>query len=224
MTTTLTFDCYDTLVAYSAGKAACLEALAAAQGRPEAAAGLVKAQADNERALQRGAFIPLSEMLRRSLRTAMIECGLDYDEAAGRALEEAVRTAEPFPDTRPALEALAPDYRLVILSNSEPDIIARNIAAIGVEMEAVTALEARAYKPDLAMFRFAFDRLGVARDALIHVAQGFYHDIEPGHALGLRRIWINRQGKPGDPAFAPYEELSDMRDLPATVARLVAAA
>lgn len=220
---TLTFDCYDTLVAYSAGKADCLTAMARAQGRPEVAEALVSAQAEGERALHRGPFLPLKEVLRRSLRTAMIENGLDYDEAAGQALENAVRQARPFDDVCPALEALAGRYRLAIISNSEPDIIAQNIAAIGVPFDAaITALESRAYKPDPAMFRFAFERLAVTPADLIHIAQGFYHDIEPGHALGLKRIWINRRGRPGDDAFQPYEELPDMTDLAETVARLSA--
>ena len=47
------------------------------------------------------------------------------------------------------------------------------------------------------------------------MAQGFEYDIVPAHALGWRRVWINRYGKSGDPAYDPYHELPDLSGLPA---------
>jgi 2-haloacid dehalogenase len=90
-----------------------------------------------------------------------------------------------------------------------------NTASIGVPFDQVVlAEEVGAYKPDHRMFAALLERCGCTKDEIVHVAQGFYHDIMPGHALGLRRIWINREGKPGDQAYAPYEELPDLTELP----------
>jgi 2-haloacid dehalogenase len=60
------------------------------------------------------------------------------------------------------------------------------------------------------MFAALLERCGCTKDEIVHVAQGFYHDIMPGHALGIRRVWINRNRKPGDVAYGPYEELPDL--------------
>jgi 2-haloacid dehalogenase len=49
------------------------------------------------------------------------------------------------------------------------------------------------------------------------VAQGFNYDIVPAHDLGWERVWINRYGKTGDPAYGPYRELPDLSGLPALI-------
>ena len=82
----------------------------------------------------------------------------------------------------------------------------------------VTAEDAKAYKPAHAIFRQAWQRADVRPEDTVHVAAGFHHDIEPAHALGVRRIWINRRGEAGDSRFAPYEELRDLTRLPSVLA------
>ena len=64
-------------------------------------------------------------------------------------------------------------------------------------------------------FRSSTRNLGCAREDVLHVAQGFDYDIMPTHDLGWNRVWINRYGKTGDPAFGPYHEMSDLSGLPA---------
>jgi 2-haloacid dehalogenase len=73
----------------------------------------------------------------------------------------------------------------------------------------------RAYKPSPIIFDYALRALGCEVDEILHVAQGFEYDIVPAHALGWRRVWINRYGKSGDPAYGPYHELPDLSGLPA---------
>jgi 2-haloacid dehalogenase len=79
----------------------------------------------------------------------------------------------------------------------------------------ITAEQMRAYKPRREAFEFALRTVGRPAEAVVHVAQGFEYDIIPTHGLGMRRIWINRSGRPGSSAFLPYDELRDMRRLPA---------
>src|SRR3546814_6067155 len=68
-----------------------------------------------------------------------------------------------------------------------------NLTLLGVPFdEAVLADEVGAYKPDPRMFAALLDRCGCTKDEIVHVAPGFYHDIMPCHALGIRRVWINR--------------------------------
>jgi 2-haloacid dehalogenase len=213
----ITFDCYDTLVAYTAGKHAVIRAMVAEKGGDAAAAEAVIAAAEaREHALQTAAeFKVLNVVLRESLEAALSEAGLTYAEADGQRIVQAVADARPFEDVVPALERLRTKYKTAILSNSEQAVMRHNTASIGVPFDQVVlAEEVGAYKPDHRMFHALLERCGCTKDEIVHVAQGFYHDIMPGHALGLRRIWINRQGKPGDQAYAPYNELPDLTGVP----------
>ena len=82
--------------------------------------------------------------------------------------------------------------------------MARNVANIGVPIDRViTAEQAGAYKPSPVIFDYALRALGCEPDEILHVAQGFEYDIVPAHALGWKRVWINRYGKTGDPPTAP---------------------
>jgi 2-haloacid dehalogenase len=213
----VTFDCYDTLVAYTAGKHAAIRAMVAEKGGDAAAAEAVIAAAEaREHALQNAAeFKVLNVVLHESLEAALNDASLPYAEADGARLVQAVADARPFDDVAPALERLRTKYKTAILSNSERAVMRHNTASIGVPFDQVVlAEEVGAYKPDHRMFHALLERCGCAKDEIVHVAQGFYHDIMPGHALGIRRIWINRQSKLGDQAYSPYDELPDLTELP----------
>jgi 2-haloacid dehalogenase len=117
-----------------------------------------------------------------------------------------------------ALERLGKHCQLAIITNSDDDIIASNARNIGVPFDhVITAEQARAYKPSPVIFDYALRVIGCEPSDLLHVAQGFAYDIVPAHALGWRRVWINRYGKSGDPAYGPYHELSDLSRLPELV-------
>jgi len=213
----ITFDCYDTLVAYTAGKHAAIRAMVAQKGGDGAAADRVIAAAEaREREMQAApAFTILHKVLSESLQAALTGAGLPYAPADGERLLQAAKDARPFDDAAPALQRLRTKYKTAILSNSERAVMQHNRAAIGVPFdEVVLAEEVGAYKPDPRMFAALLERTGCTKDEIVHVAQGFYHDIMPGKALGLRRVWINRNAKSGDAAYGPYGELPDMTGLP----------
>jgi 2-haloalkanoic acid dehalogenase type II len=128
---------------------------------------------------------------------------------------QAVREARPFDDVAPALERLRRKYKTAILSNSERAVMRENLAKLGVPFdEVVLAEEVGAYKPDHRMFEALLARCDCTKEEIVHVAQGFYHDIMPCHALRIRRVWINRNGQAGDSAYGPYEEFPDLSEVP----------
>jgi 2-haloacid dehalogenase len=213
----VTFDCYDTLVAYTAGKQAAIRALVAEKGGDVAVAGaVISAFETEERKLQTApAFKVLSAVLCESLEAALAAAGFSCEEVDGAQVIEAVKQARPFDDVAPALKRLRTKYKTAILSNSERAVMQENIAAIGVPFdEVVLAEEVGAYKPDHRMFEALLARCGCTRDEIVHMAQGFHDDIMPCHALGIRRVWINRNGQAGDKAYGPYEELPDLERVP----------
>ena len=73
-----------------------------------------------------------------------------------------MRSWQPFPDTRPAMAAArARGAQLVIISNTDRDIIAHTLRHLEVPFDAViTAEDCHAYKPDPALFRQALEVIG----------------------------------------------------------------
>ena len=119
---------------------------------------------------------------------------------------------QPFPEVSEALErARANGWRLVILSNTDRDYIEASMARIGVPFEfAIVASEAGSYKPALGHWRAFEDKVGRLPD--VHVAASLFHDIAPSNELGLKSVWVNREGE--EPGPRPTREITDLSTLP----------
>ena len=210
----ITFDCYDTLVEFPIERAteAILGSSLEGLDRDDFFAAFEKLRyaTTTYRPYQ-----PYRDVISGTLAEVMNQFGLDYQKTEGAALVSAVSTWGPYPDVPPALERLRRRHQLVIITNSDDDIIAGNVARIGVPFaHVITAQQAQAYKPALEVFAYALHVLGCTPKELVHVAQGFEYDIVPAHELGWKRVWINRYGKVGDPSYGPYDELPDLSGLP----------
>jgi 2-haloacid dehalogenase len=145
----------------------------------------------------------------------MREFGLAYAAADGAAIVAAVPTFGPFPDVLPVLERVRAHCRIVIVTNSDDDLIAENVRQIGVPFDhVITSEQAGVYKPSPMMFRHVLDVLDCRPGDILHVAQGFRYDIVPTYDLGWRQAWVNRHGLPGDSLHRPTYELPDLRGLP----------
>ena len=104
-------------------------------------------------------------------------------------------------------------WRLAILSNTDPDLLATSVAAIGVPFDAlITAGEAGSYKPAPGHWERFFADTGAARGRHVHVAASLFHDIEPTARMGVTAVWINRLGESSDIPRAG--ELPDLGGLP----------
>lgn len=209
----VTFDCYGTLTDFNLTPAT-LETLGSRLDGIDTDAFLRRFEVVRYEEVL-GEYRPYRQILRDSLRRTLDEFGLEYRESDGQALIDAVPTFGPFPDVPPVLERLRQHCGIVIISNTEDDLIAHNVEKIGVPFDAViTAEQAGAYKPSHAAFEYMRRQLGCEADEILHVAQGFLYDIVPAHELGWRAVWINRRNQPGDPAYGPYDELPDLTGLP----------
>ncbi|KAJ7705368.1 HAD-like protein [Mycena rosella] len=62
----------------------------------------------------------------------------------------------------------------------------------------LTAQDTGVYKPDprgmLAALGVIQAEFGVGKEEVLVVAQSLYHDVDPSSALGVRSVWIDRQG------------------------------
>ncbi|MGZ8700663.1 MAG: HAD-IA family hydrolase [Gaiellaceae bacterium] len=208
-----TFDCYGTLIDWSGG---IRRELVRVFGEEQAEEQLERYH-ELEPALQVGGARSYREVMTEAMR------GLGAPETEVSGLAEALPSWGPFPDVRAALEdARTRGWKLVILSNTDRDFIEASMSRIGVPFElAIVASEIGSYKPGHTHWSRFFEETGAAREGHVHVAQSHFHDIVPANELGLRSIWINRNGERHEPP--PTRELADLSRLPDTLDELVAA-
>ena len=129
----------------------------------------------------------------------------------------------PFPEVPKALQSLRENgWRLAILSNTDPNLLAASIEQIGVPIDVrITAAEAGSYKPAHGHWLRFFESTSAEKQKHVHVAASLFHDIAAANELGLRSVWINRLGERSDLPRAA--ELVDLSALPQTLERLVRA-
>jgi len=140
------------------------------------------------------------------------ERGYRWNEHDGEALVRAMESWQPFPDTRPALQA-AKDagLRLWIISNTDRAIMQHSLRHLEVEFDGVTVAEdCKAYKPTTAPFKHALREIGAEPDEILHVAFGFKYDIPTANEIGLRTVWVNRYGEQAPGEERPDHEWTDL--------------
>ena len=211
----VTFDCYGTLIRFDLDGAArrILGSRAEQYGIDVEAIisdlRIIRFYATTER------YGRYQDILRRTLEIACMRHGLPYDTEFGNALIEEVKRFQPFDDVRPALQDLQGlGYQIALLTNSDDDLIPHHVRAIDVEFDyVVTAENSRAYKPRKEAFDNLFRTIDRPMEYITHAAQGWEYDIIPTAGMGIHRVWINRNGNLGNQAFAPYDEVSNAREL-----------
>ncbi len=219
----LTFDCYGTLIDWEAGILAGLRRVL--EGRAIAAGDedLLERYARHEAAVEAGAYLPYREVLARSLRGVCAELGATPTADEEAAFGGSVGDWPAFADSAEALARLARRFRLAVITNCDDDLFAASNRRLGVTFDwVVTAQQAGSYKPDPRNFELAFERIGLPRQRILHVAQSLFHDHVPAKRLGMTTAWIDRRrGRPGSGATPPAVAVPDLAvpDM-ATFARL----
>jgi len=100
-------------------------------------------------------------------------------------------------------------WRLMILFQSDFELIDASVAAIGVPFsDAIVAFEVGSDALALARWRGFYDTTRADRERHVYLAQSHFHDIVPAYELGIRSVWINRLGERAQPT--PTRELSDL--------------
>jgi 2-haloacid dehalogenase len=213
-----TFDCYGTLVNWRAGIRAELERLFGA----DQAEVLLERYHEIEPQIQRE---QPTARYRDVMAAVLAELANETDRGLVAEDEDALARSLPrwpvFGEVPAELaEAHRRGWRLVILSNSDRDLIDASIEAIGVPFAgAIVASEVGSYKPAPGHWRAFYEATRADRARHVHVAQSHYHDVVPAHELGIATVWINRLGEPGEPP--PTRELRDLRGLADVLDELV---
>jgi 2-haloacid dehalogenase len=212
-----TFDCYCTLIDWQAGLRAVFEQL-----WPRAdTARLVSRYHAVEPLIQDSQSMAYREVGARTLRAISAMEDLPLAASDAYAISDMLPHWRVFPEVPGALDQLRRDgWRLAILSNTDPDLLAASIASMGVPIDmSITAAEAGSYKPAPGHWQRFFELSGAERDRHAHVAASPFHDLMAAQRLGLPAVWINRLGEQSE--FPRAAELTDLAPLPPTLARLV---
>jgi 2-haloacid dehalogenase len=216
----LTFDCYGTLIQWDEGLLAAVEQILSRRSRARVeAATLIKVYDKHEHTLE-------AEKPHRSFRSvadealsrAMAELGLSYDVSDIEILTSRISSMPPFPEVVGALGDLKRQgFKLCIISNTDDDIIAGNVAQLGGPIDrVVTAQQARAYKPSPQIFAHAYQALGVDKDQIVHVCASPHLDLAAARDIGFRCIWIDRgTGRKPPEDYAPDRTFPTLDRAPA---------
>lgn len=195
---TLTFDCYGTLIDWEGGIVAAVRPWLAAKGVAKSDDEILEAFANGESTQQRetpGMLYP--ELLARTLHRMAKTWGLTATDAEAETFGNSVKDWPAFPDAAAALVRLKQHYRLVILSNVDRGSFQHSKAKLGDVFDAVyTAEDIGSYKPNPRNFAYMIEQelaAGIPAGKILHTAQSLFHDHVQAKAHGLTSAWIDRR-------------------------------
>ncbi len=210
--TTISFDCYGTLIDWEAGILPALRGVLGRHGQTLTDAAILDLYGEFEAAAEGGAYQSYRKVLQSVVRAFGARLGFTPAPADITSLSDSLPLWPPFSDTMAALRQLKNRYRLAVISNIDDDLFAETRKDLGVEFAAViTAEQARSYKPSRNNFELALNTLAVRPEHLLHVGQSIYHDVLPAQSLGISTAWVNRKSaRPGVGAVRPAEGRPDL--------------
>lgn len=221
----LTFDCYGTLIQWDEGLLAAVEEIlsnrqATAVNRPRFIEVYDRHEHELEQTPPHRSF---REVSGQGMRLALEEFGFEGNESDAAVLTSRISAMPPFPEVVETLGYLKKQgYRLCIVSNTDDDIIAGNVAQLGGHIDrVVTAQQAGAYKPARRLFEHAHELLDVSRDDVVHICASPHLDHAAARDIGFRCVWIDRgTGRRLLPDYTPDATLATLAEVPKLFASL----
>jgi len=127
----------------------------------------------------------------------------------------------------PVLRDLKQDFKLGVLANQHPPV-AQAIADYGIAdlFEVIVISEiVHLYKPDPAIFHYAFDQAGIRPEEAIFVGDRPDNDVGPAKAMGMKTVRFKRgiqyvYYNPEDPAQTADATIESVAELAAAVRRV----
>ena len=154
-------------------------------------------------ALLHRAHMPYREIGHLSLTQVMRRAGIEHTDQDVRDLVACIERLKPFPEVPAALDRLRTKYRLVVLSNGDPDMLETAKAHHGIAFDRIISVaEANAFKPHVATYTKAAEICGVAVNEVLFVANHEF-DCVGAKAAGMHAVFIDRRQRPF--AAWPYQ-------------------
>ncbi len=127
---------------------------------------------------------------------------------------------ECFADASACLDAVRDSYTLGLITNGASCLQREKLSAAGLDgyFDAViVSAEFGVGKPDPAIFKHALDQISVTAEQATMIGDSLARDIDGAIAVGLRGVWINRQGQDGSEGRTDVIEIAALTELPAVL-------
>ena len=136
------------------------------------------------------------EIGHRSVAHVLDRAGIAYTQDEVHALVAEIEKLRPFPEVPAALARLQTRYRLVVLSNGDPDMLEAAKAYHRIPFDRVISVaEAGSFKPHVATYTKAAELLGLRCDEILFVANHAF-DCVGAKSAGMRTAFIDRRQRP----------------------------
>jgi 2-haloacid dehalogenase len=154
------------------------------------------------------------EIGHRSVAFVLERAGIPHTMDEVRWLVSEIEKLRCFPEVPEALARLHTKYKLVVLSNGDPDMLEAAKKYHGIPFDCVISVaEANSFKPHVATYTKAAELLGVAMDEVLFVANHAF-DCIGAKAAGMHTAFIDRRSRPfGMTPYQPDILVPTMTDL-----------
>ncbi|HWK21694.1 MAG TPA: HAD family hydrolase [Ureibacillus sp.] len=137
-------------------------------------------------------------------------------ELGERFVEERKKSPFVYEDTYAVLDELKDKYQLVLLTNGAPSL---------QNLKLEITPEIRPYfdhviisgdfgkgKPNAELFEYMMDKAGITASEGIMVGDNLNTDIKGSDRVGMKNVWINREGKENDTEVTPTYEVTSLTE------------
>jgi len=158
--------------------------------------------------------MPYREIGHRAVAYTLERAGIPYSMDEVRSLVAEIERLKPFPDVPGALARLKTRYRIVVLSNGDPDMLEAAKAFHKIPFNAVISVaSANSFKPHVATYTKAAEIVGVRMDEVLFVANHAF-DCIGAKSAGMHTAFIDRRKRPfGITPHQPDIVVPDMASL-----------
>jgi 2-haloacid dehalogenase len=168
---------------------------------------------------------PYREIGQEAVDYTLRRAGIEHTPQEVRDLVSQIECLDPFPDVLQALARLkAHGLRLVILSNGDPDMLARGVPYSGTARlweRVISVAEARSFKPHRDTYMTAARLIGLEPAKVLFVANHAF-DCIGAKATGMATAFVDRRRRPfGNGRYPPDLTVADFTELAAAVLRHV---
>jgi 2-haloacid dehalogenase len=131
-----------------------------------------------------------------SVDQVLNRAGIEHSQEEVETLVSHIERLKCFPEVPEALARLHRDFKLVVLSNGDPDMLEEAKKHHGIPFDCVISVAAAgAFKPHVSTYTKAAEICGVAMDEILFVANHEF-DCVGAKAAGMRAAFIDRRRRP----------------------------
>jgi 2-haloacid dehalogenase len=162
---------------------------------------------------------PYREIGHRSVGHVMDRAGIKHTKEDVQYLVSEIEKLKPFPEVPEALAKLQKKYKLVVLSNGDPDMLetAKQYHKVPFD-KVISVAEANSFKPHVATYTKASQLLDLKPEQILFVANHAF-DCIGAKSAGMKTAFIDRRSRPfGETPHQPDILVPTMTDLANAIA------